>query len=224
VAEARAAVAGGAAVVDIKEPDRGPLGCADFAVWRAVRSCVPEGIPISVALGELGDWSGRHGPNPLDFAGIAFRKLGLAGSGRNWRRDWDALRAAWGSGPSWVAVAYADWQRASAPHPDEVLEAAVSASDCSGVLVDTWDKTRASELDASWHPWLLRARQAGRTVALAGGLDAVKIARLASLGPDLFAVRGAACTGGNRNGSIDFERVARLVETAAGAQRARACD
>ena len=34
--EARAALAGGATVIDIKEPDRGPLGRAEPEVWQQV--------------------------------------------------------------------------------------------------------------------------------------------------------------------------------------------
>ena len=219
VDEARAALAGGAAVIDVKEPDRGPLGCADFEVCRAVRRAVPPEIPVSVALGELREWQalGRSSPAlqpppPPDlFAGIAYRKLGLAGAGPDWVEAWADLRRAWGPGPSWVAVAYADWARADAPHPDSVLDAALAATDCAGVLVDTWDKTRPNPIDASWRPWIARARRGGRRVALAGGLDADAIARLAPLRPDLFAVRGAACRRGDRLAAVDADRVALLV-------------
>ena len=48
-------------------------------------------------------------------------------------------------------------------------------------------------------------------MALAGGLDAAAIARLAPLRPDLFAVRGAACRHGDRLAAVDPDRVALLV-------------
>src|SRR3954454_6660925 len=76
--EARAAVAGGATIVDVKEPDRGPLGCAGAATWRAVRRVVPATVPVSVALGELGDWEEQAIPSTADWAGLAYRKVGLA--------------------------------------------------------------------------------------------------------------------------------------------------
>src|SRR5689334_696643 len=113
--EALSALAGGAAVIDVKEPDRGPLGRADVAAWREVRRVVPADVPVSVALGELREWRGAPGPPPSAFAGLSFRKLGLAGDGPDWARDWAALRAAWGDGPPWIAVVYADWDRAEAP-------------------------------------------------------------------------------------------------------------
>ena len=115
-----------------------------------------------------------------------------------------------------MAVAYADWDRAEAPSLDEVIAAALEADHCPGVLVDTWDKANPSPLEPSgpWMEWVRRARDAGRLVALAGGLDLAAIARLAPLRPDLFAVRGAACIGSDRRATVDPDRVADLVRLA----------
>lgn len=213
VEEAVAALDGGAAVIDVKEPDRGPLGRADLATWQAVRRVVPSDVPLSVALGELREWTatGANPPDATAFSGVHYRKLGLAGAGATWTEDWGALRRAWGPGPLWVAVAYADWSLANAPHPDVVLEAALAATDCAGVLVDTWNKAEPSPIDGAWMPWIARARRGGRQVVLAGGLDAQSIARLAPLRPDLFAVRGAACLGGERRAKVDVHCVRRLA-------------
>ena len=216
-AEAETALAGGATVIDVKEPDRGPLGCADFRVWQEVRAVVAAEVPVSVALGELFEWNDdvRQRPGPEHFAGIAYRKLGLSGAGPRWEQDWAELRRRFGPGPSWIAVVYADWIRAAAPHPDAVREAALAAEDCAGILIDTWDKAQPSPLapDSTWRRWFGLARQ-GRPVLItvAGGLDALAMARLAPLGPDLFAVRGAACAGGKRRGVIDRERVSEIVQ------------
>jgi (5-formylfuran-3-yl)methyl phosphate synthase len=212
-AEARAAVEGGASVVDVKEPDRGPLGRASVATWREVRAAVPESIPVSVALGELSDWDDRQAGIAKDFEGIAFRKLGLAGVGFDWKTDWARVRAIEPGDTRWVAVAYADWQSARAPHPIDVLEASLQTSDCSGLLVDTFDKTKPNPLEVTtfWENWVKRAQQNDRFVALAGGLDLAKMVRLAPLRPDLFAVRGASCDHSDRRGTVRRERVAELV-------------
>lgn len=211
-AEAVAAVEGGATVVDVKEPTLGPLGPATPESWAQVRAVVPARIPVSVALGELADRRDEPPPPASDFAGVSFRKLGLAGAGDDWQAGWRRVRARWGPGPAWVAVAYADWRTASAPDPDAVLDHALTIPECLGVLVDTWDKSAASPLDSSWADWVARAREGGRFVALAGRLDLMAIRRLAPLAPDLFAVRGAACPGGDRGGRVDASLVARLVE------------
>ena len=212
--EARAAVEGGASVVDVKEPYRGPLGRASVATWRAVRAVVPVSTPVSVALGELSEWDDRRITAESDLEGIAYRKLGLARIGLGWRADWDRVRSVEPGATRWVAVAYADWRSARAPHPLEVLEASLLASDCSGLLVDTWDKKRPSPLAVTtfWLDWIERAQQSGRFVALAGGLDLASIVRLAPLRPDLFAVRGASCDQSDRRTSVRRERVAGLVQ------------
>ncbi|MDR3636431.1 MAG: (5-formylfuran-3-yl)methyl phosphate synthase [Isosphaeraceae bacterium] len=214
--EAEAALAGGATVIDVKEPDRGPLGRADVSVWSEVRAVTPAHVPVSVALGELSDWAGVSGPRRVvtseAFAGISYRKLGLAGARRSWIDDWASCRCAWGRGPAWVAVAYADWKSADAPSVEEVLQAAVSIPDCAGLLIDTYDKTVGHAFEScDWRSLIDRSHEYGRFVALAGGLTEAAIARLAPLGPDLFAVRGAACRDCDRRASVDADRVARLA-------------
>ena len=94
--------------------------------------------------------------------------------------------------------------------------------DCSGLLVDTWDKSKPSPLEvtAFWVNWI-RARQSGRFVALAGRLDLAAIARLAPLQPDLFAVRGSACDHSDRRKTVSRERVAELVQTIQESARTR---
>jgi (5-formylfuran-3-yl)methyl phosphate synthase len=205
--EARAAVQGGAAIIDVKEPNRGPLGRADAVAWSHVRAAVPESIPISVALGELSECVREDSPN---FAGISFRKVGLAGSGEGWENDWHQLQSRWGEGPPWIAVVYADWLDAGSPHPDRVLDFALE-SGCAGILVDTWDKSRQSPVHLGWSTWFERARRRGLMTALAGRLDPEAIRRLAALHPDIIAVRGAACYQGDRRNAIELARVAHLA-------------
>jgi len=212
--EARAAVEGGAAIIDVKEPDRGPLGRADAAVWAAVRAAVPPSIPLSVALGELAEWGEGAGAT-TGLEGVSYCKLGLAAAGPDWVDSWAGVRRRFGAGVSWVAVAYADWRHAGAPDPDAVLDAALAAGGCAGVLVDTWDKSRGCPVDLSWAGWFDRARRGGRMTALAGRLDAESIDRLAPLRPDVVAVRGAACLGGDRRADVDPRRVAALALAAA---------
>src|SRR5262249_14206859 len=93
-AEARAALAGGAAIIDVKEPSLGSLGMASRIIWRRVRRVVPRSTIVSVALGELTDWtaSDRIAVPGRSWTGIGYRKVGLAGVGPTWREDWRALR------------------------------------------------------------------------------------------------------------------------------------
>jgi uncharacterized protein (UPF0264 family) len=215
--EARAAAEAGASVIDVKEPLRGPLGRADASVWTEVRRALPPGRVLSVALGELRDWteelSGAIDPASLD--GFSYRKLGLAGAGASWVDRWTRLTSAEASGPCWIAVIYADWELAKAPDPEAVLDVALGSNQCVGVLVDTWDKARPSPVDLSWRPLFDQVRHSGKLSALAGRLTPETIERLAPLRPDLIAVRGAACENGDRSAAIETARVSALRRLAA---------
>ncbi len=132
----------------------------------------------------------------------------------NWQTAWRAVRSRLddNNGPAWIAVIYADWHDAGAPDPESILNQAIGTDCIVGVLVDTWDKTRPIELDERWILRADRVRQAGKLVAMAGGLDGRSIATLVRIAPDIVAVRGAACVGGNRRSAIDRSRVADLSQ------------
>src|SRR5262245_40260453 len=57
VEEAEAALAGGAGLIDVKEPNNGALGFAGVEVIAAVLRMVAAQRPVSAALGELSDSS-----------------------------------------------------------------------------------------------------------------------------------------------------------------------
>jgi uncharacterized protein (UPF0264 family) len=211
--EAVAALAGGAALIDVKEPDNGPLGRASDAVIAGVIAVVAGRRPVSAALGELCDDTGTLPP------GLAFVKWGLAGYGTStrWRAD---LAARGGGSTRVVTVGYADWQCARAPSVDDVF--AYATQHPGGVLlVDTHCKDATPYLGRrptllDWLPredvaaLCARCRAAGVHIALAGSLGTAEIAELAPLRPDWFAVRGSVCDGG-RSSSVDVARVRALV-------------
>ena len=186
--EALAALAGGAGVIDIKEPLRGPLGRADFTVWNDVSGIVPRSVRVSVALGELHEWSTDEGLEriPRDvWTSLAYCKLGLANAPPDWIDRWRELRQRLSetnsATPAWVAVVYVDWKAAGAPAPEAVIDEASTIDACRGVLFDTWDKSRCSGMTLAWRPHVDRVRDSGRFVALAGSLDVEAIGRLAKL-------------------------------------------
>src|SRR5262245_17826423 len=107
-AEAEMALVGGAALIDVKEPARGPLGRSDDQTIAAIVRAVAGRRPVSAALGELID--GAAAPTCV---GLSFVKWGLACSAR---RDWRGeLRRRQSAAPQVVIAAYADWQCAQAP-------------------------------------------------------------------------------------------------------------
>jgi uncharacterized protein (UPF0264 family) len=213
-AEARAALEGGADIIDVKEPSRGSLGRADDEVICEVLEVVAGRRPVSAALGEFAEHNGRLFPPGLSFVKWGLRGLGLA---RSWRRKL-ARACAWvrdtqpGCEP--VVVAYADWPRVAGISPQAVLDFAW-AHRLTVLLLDTCHKEGRTLVDLMTEPDLedlcRRCRQAGIKIALAGSLTAAEILPLLRLRPDWFAVRGAVCRAG-REAAVDTARVRELAQ------------
>jgi (5-formylfuran-3-yl)methyl phosphate synthase len=206
--EARAALAGGADLVDVKEPSRGPLGAADSDVIAEVLRAVKGRLPVSAALGEFAAWRDRPVPPGLHFA-----KWGMAGQKVRPSRAVVRIRtSSYAHFP--VLVAYADHRRAESPDPEWLAGAAVRYH-FPAFLIDTAVKDGSTLLDWIAPAALARLRfelgDARVPVALAGSLDEAAIRTLGPLHPDWFAVRGAACTGG-RTGAVCADRVRRLKQ------------
>lgn len=205
--EALAALAGGADLIDVKEPTRGSLGRADADTIAEVVRAVAGRRPVSAALGELAEW--QEAPSP---SGLAFVKWGLAGCDANWPSAFERACLSCDPSPQPVVVAYADWQRAGAPSVQDVSDFACRTRRC--LLIDTFAKDGSTLVDWLPVPRLTalcqRFREANIPIALAGALSLRAIEALLPLQPDWFAVRGAACAHGQRAGSIDPARVRAL--------------
>ena len=218
--EADAALRGGATLIDVKEPHRGSLGRADREVWQAVATQVRGRVPVSVACGELTEWTPAQGnpeqgnpeqvsPDlaPSQFpARVQYAKCGMA--------RWHAWRATLPAQIQPVAVIYADACRVAAPPAHEVL-AVAAEGDCHVVLWDTCikdgthllDHVAQDELDTLVHA----ARYRGMLLVLAGSLSIEHIPAVMRWRPDYLAVRGAVCQR-DRTGSVCPRRVARFVQ------------
>jgi uncharacterized protein (UPF0264 family) len=214
-AEAAIALAGGAALIDVKEPDHGSLGRATSEVIAEVLDLVAARRPVSAALGELAESENAF----PDLPRLTFVKWGLAGMQSE--PDWpDRLRQVHQrlqtTGPCRLVVAaYGDWRRAKAPLPLDVVYFAVRER-AGGLLLDTWHKDGSTLLDwvsmAEMREWRELCRSSGVCLALAGSLGAAAIRALLPVQPDWFAVRGAVCAQGQRRGAIDEGRIRELVE------------
>jgi uncharacterized protein (UPF0264 family) len=221
--EVEAAVAGGAEIIDAKDPMRGSLGALESAELARIAREVPEAMPFSIALGDPATPEAAVRAMDLTQA-IARRppelyvKVGFAGvNGAATVRS--VLEAAVAAArrsdlqPEVVAVAYADYGQAGAVEPRMVLDAATAAG-ARGVLLDTWSKDGralfAWTAPAEVCRWLDEARSRGLLTALAGslGLDQMELVR--RLNPDVLGVRGAACEEG-RTGVISSRLVRRLA-------------
>ena len=217
--EARAALAGGADIIDAKEPSRGALGAVEIGVLREIVSVVNGLRPVSAALGDSGDseWLAASAEAAAE-AGATFVKVGFADV-----RDAVAVRARLAcvmegalrpSTPcAMVAVAYADWDEVGGAAPQTVL-AAAAAEGAMGVLVDTVRKDGAGLFRclgrAALESLVREARALSLMVALAGRITIEDLSFAYEAGAEIAGVRGAACEGG-REGRVQESRVRELV-------------
>jgi hypothetical protein len=218
--EVASALAGGADLIDVKEPAKGPLAPAEAEVVAAVIDEVDGTVPVSAALGE---WS----PNAITEAHwhlelpLQYVKWGLAGYSATpgWGEDLLDTRRELPIGMEMVAVAYADWERAKSVSPAEVAKFAKRFR-FKAFLLDTWGKDGKTLLDFMTPREVAELvdglKRVYTTVAIGGSLRPEQVKQLKGVNPDYFAVRTSACAGGKRDGVIDSARVRKWKEVLAG--------
>ncbi len=219
--EALAALAGGADVIDVKEPKRGALGAADSQTTADIVRAVDGRAPVTAAAGELIELLPALATSVLQPmpAGVSLVKIGLARCANfgDWQFQWRRAIAALQVGNSRrhalpVAVVYADWKAVAAPRPELIHGAALDIG-CRVVLIDTWDKSAGNLFDHGpldeLKSYVNCVRRSGLAVVLAGSLSGANLLAATELRPQLVAVRGAVCDLG-RDGTVSQGRVAIL--------------
>jgi uncharacterized protein (UPF0264 family) len=229
-AEALTSLAGGADVIDVKEPNAGSLGAADDNTISAIVRAVDGRAPVSAALGELVDLidsPNHHGIQTL-VDGLALFKIGLAQCAKlnSWQTRWRSTietmtSTSSGENARAVAVVYADWRAAQSPSPQDILSAAIQCC-CPALLIDTWDKSAGALFDhwsaGELQGFITEVRSHDIAIVLAGSLTPRNVTTAALLGPNLVAVRTAACEGG-RAGTVSEIKVRELKNAIAMATR-----
>src|SRR2546429_6553788 len=134
-AEARAALHGGADVIDAKDPRRGALGPVSVQRLAAIRAAVAGARPLSAAVGDATSEDAVAGSVAAALSvGVAFVKLGLAGVTSEARADRLAVAARRGGGTAGgarlVPVGYPGWGRRGRLPPARLV--ALAADLCAG--------------------------------------------------------------------------------------------
>ena len=219
--EAVSALNGGADVVDIKDPEQGPLGRASSERMREIATACSSQLKhttLSAALGEAVEF--EHGLAVRLPEEISLAKMGLSdlADNRDWRSLWTDAMASVDSHRSsplkWVAVAYADEDAANAPSWRDILDCVLANSSICGMLFDTWSKSSGSLLDFRTSDELAEAaerlRATNRFLAVAGRLKISDLGQIGHSDFDIFAVRSAACINFDRRLSVETSRVRQL--------------
>ena len=231
-AEARAALDGGADIIDAKDAAHGALGAVSTAALREIVRTVDGRLPVSAALGDASDEKAvALAARRAAAERLAYVKVGFAGIVDADRVESLIAAAVQGAGmvsasAGVIAVAYADASRpdVASLSPWWLVEAAERAG-AVGVLLDTAVKhsgdpgsARVSglfEVMSREHvsAWVRHAHDADLTVAVAGGLAGADLSVLRSLGADVVGVRGAACEGGDRLAHVSRAKVESLARS-----------
>ena len=215
--EARRALAGGADIVDVKDPDEGALGAPVPGVLSDVVHAVAGAVPVSVALGDLPDLphTAALAARGAALSGATYVKVGLRGVCELGRAVavMGAVADAVGPHAAVIAAAYADAEALDPPAlAPSWLPVLVERTGIAGALVDTFVKD-----GRGLYSWLskseladliTRTRSAGGSFAIAGQLHLGELSRVAA---DVVGVRSAVCRGGDRAGELDAELVAAAV-------------
>ncbi|MGE5266372.1 MAG: (5-formylfuran-3-yl)methyl phosphate synthase [Deltaproteobacteria bacterium] len=211
-AEATAALAAGAEIIDCKNPSAGALGALPHETVRLIVETVAGRVPVSATVGDL----------PPDPQHLCAATAAMAGTGV------DLVKVGFFDGgepeAAIAALGRTDLGRArlvglllADRDPDFGLVAAMRKAGFAGVMLDTATKDGRSlaevmsrqEIDR----FITSARASGLFVGLAGALRAEHIPNLGDLTPDLMGFRGALCSGKMREGPLE-EAAARVIATA----------
>jgi uncharacterized protein (UPF0264 family) len=208
--EAQIARAGGADIIDCKDPASGALGALEAEAVRKIVTLIDRRVPVSATIGDL--------PVEADVmvaaaaamaaAGVEIVKIGFFGEA-----DPRPAIAALGRGhygrARLVAVLMAD------QNPDLTLLPVLAAEGFAGAMLDTADKSAGSLTTVLSQDRLAefvrKAEACGLFAGLAGSLTLGDVACLARLGPDVLGFRGALCASG-RVSALEQMRVAALGE------------
>jgi len=205
--EAMIADAGGAEIVDLKEPAQGALGRLPDATIRAILDALAGRRLTSATIGDMPLHPGTvpAAVRAMAAAGVDIVKLGIFAG--DVEATLAALAGAAQDGIRMVAVLFADRR------PDFSIVARCAAAGFHGVMLDTADKsagplTRHLNIDAL-AAFIAAARRNRLLVGLAGSLGVADLPALMPLAPDYLGFRSALTSGG-RSAPLDAGAVARL--------------
>lgn len=216
--EARAAIEGGADIIDVKNPKEGSLGANFPWVIKEIKSILPRGIELSATLGDLNFKPGTASLAAYGAAslGVDYIKAGfliaekkeaqeLASKISNAVQNFD-VRV--------VFAGYADYREIGSISPFLLPEVASEAG-AHAVMIDTARKNRGlltyfkvAELEKFIH----LAHGCDLKAALAGSLKMGDAKLLKNTDVDIIGVRSLVCIGDRINGRISAKKVRKLKE------------
>lgn len=209
-AEAEAVWAGGADIIDLKDPTKGALGALDVRVVADIVRAVAKRKPVSAAAGDAfaAPEAAVDAVTTMIATGVDYVKVGFS-SDQAGARCIRALASMTGD-VKLVGVLFADRE------PDLDLLRLMAKQGFIGAMLDTAAKGDGRLLDhmdvAALVQFVDQCRANGLMAGLAGSLEPPDVPRLLPLRPNYLGFRGSLCHGRSRNGSIDPASVRMIRE------------
>lgn len=208
--EAEIAIAGGADIIDLKDPAAGSFAALPLQRISATVAAIKGRRPSSAVTGDPAMRADDMvaAVREITATGVDYVKVGLFPPEPQQRAAIQAL-AGTTKATRLVACLFIDREQ----EPTRLI-AALAEAGFAGVMLDTADKaqgrltTRASIAILS--AFVRAAKEAGLMVGLAGGLEPPDVPRLLSLQPDFLGFRGALCAAGRREAGLDVHAVAAI--------------
>ena len=227
--EALEAIAGGADIIDVKNPLEGPLGASFPWIIRKIAKAAPPYIEVSCTLGDLPNLPGTAALSALGAAslGVNYVKVGLCqlktmGQAVEIMRSVVKAVRECDTAIKVVVAGYADAERVGSINPLLIPQIANTA-ECDIAMIDTAVKDGKTLLDfltlEQLRKFVDEAHGCSLQAALAGSLRKNDLPALSTVGVDIIGLRGAACTGSDRvNGRITQGNVRILAQIIRNAQ------
>lgn len=218
LAESRLVISAGAKWLDLKEPSLGSLGRPSLElVFSILELDIAESMQISVAGGELKDWS-----EELDhllsskLPARAYLKLALADcDGTDWQIVAERISRSFVRRSQLILVHYADFRQSKSPSWFDVIET-TKALGGRFILIDTHNKKMGGLFDhystRQLNEMISEANQRKLGVALAGSLTIDQLAMLSRSRAGWLGVRSAICTDADRTSGICPDRLRLALE------------
>ena len=219
--EAHAALAGGADILDVKNPKEGSLGANFPWVIRSVADLAGGRVPVSATIGDLEFKPGTASLAALGAAssGADYIKAGLLGV-KTYDQAEEMLKAIVRAvkdldpAKKVVASGYSDYSRVGSISP-MLLPAAASKAGADVVMLDTAIKDGRPTFDFMDEKSLVEFIELGHSlgleVALAGSIGFSHLDMLIRLQPDIIGVRGIVC-GGDRRRAVEKDLVVKVKD------------
>lgn len=217
--EAKAAIKGGADIIDVKNPKEGSLGANFPWAIKEIKGILPSGVELSAALGDLNFKPGTASLAAYGTAslGVDYVKAGFLVAGKKEAQELATKisNAVRNFNTKVVLAGYADYREIGSISPLLLPEVASNAG-AHVVMIDTARKEGSSLLDyfnvRELEKFIHLAHGHDLKVALAGSLKMGDMELLKNTDVDIVGVRSLVCIGDRINGRISAKKVRELKE------------